>query len=344
MSGAPFLPVAWCLAAAALFGASSPAAKHLLTTTSPLQLAGLLYLGAALGALPFSFRGGSAVARRRAANLARMAGVVVFGGVLGPTLLLLGLARAPAASVSLWLNLEAAATALLGWALFKEHLGRRALVGVALVTAASALLAGATGAALVPAALLVAAACVCWGLDNNLQALVDGFTPAQSTCAKGVVAGVVNLALATLVERPAYGAGDVVAALALGALAYGASIVLYVRSAHQLGATRAQLLFASAPFSGTALSWAALGEAVAAPPLAAGALMIVALVVVHREAHGHAHVHEATTHTHWHRHDDGHHEHAHDPTVRGGHVHAHDHDAVAHAHPHRPDLHHRHEH
>jgi hypothetical protein len=48
--------------------------------------------------------------------------------MLGPLLLLLGLRAAPAASVSLWLNLELAATLLLGALLFRDPLGRRGAV------------------------------------------------------------------------------------------------------------------------------------------------------------------------------------------------------------------------
>ena len=36
---------------------------------------------------------------------------------------------------------------------------------------------------------------MCWGLDNNLTALVSGFTPAQTTVVKGMIAGAVNLTL-----------------------------------------------------------------------------------------------------------------------------------------------------
>ena len=52
-------PVLASLAAALLFGVSTPLAKTLLSSIGPLTLAGLLYLGGAMGALPFAFRGGS---------------------------------------------------------------------------------------------------------------------------------------------------------------------------------------------------------------------------------------------------------------------------------------------
>ena len=81
-------PILWCLGAAALFGASTPAAKALLGGMGPIALAGLLYLGAALGVLPFSFRGGSRALRRKPRNVLMLLGAVLFGGGLGPVLLL----------------------------------------------------------------------------------------------------------------------------------------------------------------------------------------------------------------------------------------------------------------
>ncbi len=48
--------VAMALVSALLFGASTPLSKLLLDQVSPFQLAGLLYLGAALGVSPFAIR------------------------------------------------------------------------------------------------------------------------------------------------------------------------------------------------------------------------------------------------------------------------------------------------
>ena len=46
----------------------------------------------------------------------------------------------------------------------------------------------------------------------------------------------------------------VLGGLLVGTLAYGASIALYITAAQQLGATRAQMVFATAPFFGAGLS------------------------------------------------------------------------------------------
>ena len=88
-----------------------------------------------------------------------MLAAVAFGGVIGPVLMLLGLRAVPAASVALWLNLEAPATAILGWAFFREHVDRRTWAAAALVWAASVLLASPEGFGAWHAALLVAGGC-----------------------------------------------------------------------------------------------------------------------------------------------------------------------------------------
>jgi drug/metabolite transporter (DMT)-like permease len=338
-------PTFWCLGAAALFGASTPLSKGLLGSLGPFSLAGLLYLGAAAAVLPFVRGGASAEQRAGWANKWRLAGAVVAGGILGPVLLLSGLAQSTAASVSLWLNLETPATALLAAVLFRDHLGQRTWWAVALVSGASVALVWPAGFGEVSAAALVALACVCWGIDNNLTALIDGFTPAQSTLVKGVVAGMFNLALGLWLERDMWSAGALTAGLLVGALSYGLSLVLHIAGAQHLGAARAQTVFGTAPFWGVALSWVILGEPRSPAQILAAGLMIVALWVMSTEQHGHAHTHAAAVHTHWHRHDDGHHEHSHpEPAPSSWHSHEHAHEAGAHEHDHAPDLHHRHGH
>jgi drug/metabolite transporter (DMT)-like permease len=186
---------------------------------------------------------------------------------------------------------------------------------------------------------------VCWGIDNNLTALIDGVTPAQSTAVKGIVAGATNLTLGILLGSHTLPVNATLGALAVGAVGYGLSLVLYINGAQQLGATRSQMVFASAPFWGVLISWIALAESVTTAQLAAGGLMGLALWLMHAERHGHPHEHAPATHAHRHRHDDQHHAHVH----RGlpgwmWHSHEHQHDPLVHSHGHAPDLHHRHEH
>jgi drug/metabolite transporter (DMT)-like permease len=339
------LPVSACLVAAILFGASTPLTKTIVRSVGPFTLAGLLYLGGALATLPGAFRGGSPALRRDRRQLRMLVLAVVFGGGLGPVFLLMGLRTAPASSVALWLNLETVATVLLAWGFFSEHLDRRTVLAASLVLFGGVLLALSEPAAGLRSGALVALACICWGLDNNLTALVSGFTPAQTTAIKGIGAGATNLMLGLLFEGWSPTARTVVGAMGIGAFGYGVSIMLYIWGAQQLGASRSQLVFSTSPVAGALLAWLALGEPVRAMQIVSAAAMTVGILVLLAARHEHEHAHEEMFHTHSHRHDDGHHVHVHvglPASIR--HTHPHLHEPLAHLHPHTPDLHHRHRH
>lgn len=339
-------PVASCLVAAALFGVTTPASKVLLDGLGPVLLSGILYMGAALAVAPWALRDARASLRAAdRANVVRLSGAVIFGGIVGPVLLLTGLAAAPAGSVSLWLNLETVFTAVLAWVFFREHMGARTLVAVGLIVAGSVLLSP-TEPGTGIAAWLVAAACVAWGLDNNFTAVIDRFTPAQVTFAKGIVAGTLDTAVGLAYADSSPETVRLLGALGIGAVGYGVSLLLYIGAAQHLGATRSQLVFSTAPAWGLVGAWVAVREPVEPLQILAAALMGLAIWLWHREGHSHRHVHEAITHRHRHRHDDGHHDHEHADGAAGGlwHSHEHTHAPIEHEHPHRPDLHHRHSH
>ncbi len=332
-----------CLAAAVLFGAATPASKALLQSAGPLTLASLLYAGAALAAIPFAAR--SPRPRLDARQARRLGMAVLAGGVLAPGLLLMGLARAPSGSVSLWLNLEPVATTALAVLLFREHGGPRTWTAVAVATAAGIALAAPSGFDLGLAAAFVGGACVLWGLDNNLSATIDSTTPAQTTTVKGIVAAAANAGFAWAAGESLPDARTALVAIAVGAFGYGVSLILYLSAAQRLGAARSQLTFATAPFAAAALSWIALDEPIGALEVACGVTLAGAVGLLLTARHDHAHTHDPQSHTHSHRHDDGHHDHAH-PGLPASlrHTHAHEHAGVVHTHPHEPDLHHRHPH
>jgi drug/metabolite transporter (DMT)-like permease len=336
------------LISAALFGAATPASKILLTAFNPFQLAGLLYLGAALGAATISLQKGNRFAPRTMdrRNLLRLGGAIVFGGVLAPSFLLLGLKLASAASVSLWLPLELVATAVLGSLLFHDQLGRYGWLGMAGIVLAGLLLGMGEGSSRLSSGLLVALACICWGFDNNLTALIDGITPAQSAFWKGIFAGSINLSIGYLVGgNAAPPPPTIVAALAVGALSYGISIVLYITAAQKIGASRAQMFFASNPFFALTFSAIILGEVISSFQISAAFLLLGSLTLVFRDRHEHWHQHEEIEHQHVHDHDDKHHDHDHGrEAIPKRHSHHHRHEASTHSHPHWPDLHHRHKH
>lgn len=335
------------LTAAALFGAGTPAAKLLLDSTNPWLLAGLLYLGSGIGlALVRSVRRPPRV-RLAPADRWPLAGAVLAGGVLGPLLLMVGLTHLPATGASLLLNAEGVATAVLAWTVFGENVDRRVLAGLLAIVAGAVLLTtadGVGGGALWPS-MAVLGACLCWGLDNNLTGLVAVHDASWLAMVKGLAAGVVNLTLAFAVGATLPHPVAVGAAMAVGFLAYGVSLVLFIVGLRHVGTARAGAYFSVAPFFGAVLA-AALGEPVTWPLVGAGTLMAIGVWLHLREHHGHRHAHTPAAHEHGHTHDDGHHDHDHPTPVPAGtrHQHAHTHAAVVHTHPHYPDSHHRHRH
>lgn len=341
------LPLLTGLLAAGLFGAATPASKALLDSLSAFQLAGLLYLGAAAGVIPLLLKEKCLSVPWRLPRKTRLQllGAILFGGILGPVLLLLGLRLASSASVALWLNLELVATVALGQLFFRDRLTKTSAIAASGTIAAAILLSASEGQAGIGAGLLVFLACLSWGMDNHLTSLIDGISPAQTTFWKGVVAGPVNLAIGVVVAAYHATVAVTVVAILVGTLAYGISIVLYIVSAQQLGATRSQIVFSSSPFFGVLLSALLLGESISLLQVVAMVLIAGSLCILGLEQHAHKHQHIQIEHEHWHRHDDQHHDHKLQEGIRIGlHSHWHVHKPVVHRHTHSPDLHHRHAH
>lgn len=344
----------YALVAALLFGASAPIAKALLHDAPPQLLAGLLYAGSGLGLGVVSLfqrrRGRSTEASWGASDAPWLAGAIFFGGVIGPVLLMIGLTRTPASSASLLLNLEAVFTAAIAWRVFHENVDRRIALGMAAIVAGGAALSwegrAIFGGLAGPSA--VAAACLCWAIDNNLTQKVSGVDPVRTAMLKGLIAGGVNIGIASTIgvhwpSRPV-----IATTLVVGFLSYGVSLVLFVLALRHLGTARTGAYFSVAPFVGAALAIVGWHER---PTIffAIGATCMAVGVWLHlSERHAHEHVHEDELHDHAHVHD-AHHQHAHapdDPPVTDPrpHTHRHRHSRLVHSHTHYPDLHHRHSH
>lgn len=343
----PGVPLA--LASAALFGASTPFSKLLLGSVDPQVLAGLLYLGAGLG-LGIVHLGRAAIgipaveAPLRSSDLPWLAGVVVFGGIAGPLLLVLGLDRTSAASGSLLLNLEGLATMGIAWTVFRENVDRQLLLGAFAILAGAVVLAwNGHGVTLDAGAGFIAAACLAWGIDNNLTRKLSSADPVLTAMIKGLTAGTVSLGIGLAWGSSPPTGGAVAAAAVVGFLGVGVSLVSFVLALRHLGTARTGAYFSFAPFIGAVVAFLMLGEPVTAQLVAAGVLMGIGLWLHLAERHAHDHEHETLEHEHAHVHD-AHHQHDHEGPVTEPHAHRHRHEPLRHAHPHYPDLHHRHRH
>src|SRR5262245_6889859 len=342
------------LASAALFGVSTPAAKALLGVVHPVILAGLFYCGAGIGIALLRALAGAILnaPAARQQPLARhdygwLAGAIALGGVAGPVLLMLGLARTPAATASLLLTVEGAATALLAWFVFHENFDRRIALGMACLVAGAATVSwsGTPTVESLVGPLAIIGACIAWGIDNNLTRKVSLADPLQIVQWKGLIAGPVNLLLGLWAGGSLPGALAMLVGALVGFVCYGVSLALFVVALRHLGTARTGAYFSTAPFTGAAAAVAALEQPTPVPLGPAASLVAVGGWLHVPERPAHALTHRRLVHAHSHGHDE-HLRHAHGPQDPPGepHAHAHAHDALTHSHPHVPDMHHDHRH
>ena len=342
----------YALAAAALFGASTPVSKTMLAGIKPFMLAALCYLGSGLALAAWKFFPGAvrkpAETREPALSLKDwpyIAGFILAGGVLAPVLLFKGLLITTSSGASIMLNLELIFTSLIAWTVFKEHTGSRFWVAAALMVIGAVLLSvDPVNFSFSPGkgAVLVALSAFFWGLDNNFTAQLSVKDPAAIALIKGLAGGVINLALAFWAGELVWAPALWLTGLALGALSYGASLVFFIKAMRGLGAARSGAVFGVYPFFGALLSVFFLKEPLTVPLGAAFILMTLGFYLVISEHHSHEHGHQKLLHEHLHVHDDLHHAHGHEDGVP--HVHQHAHAPVRHSHAHTPDSHHLHVH
>jgi len=345
-------PIAFAVISASLFGVGIPFAKLLTDNVDPVALAGLLYLGAFAGLTAYAIA--ARLVRRERSSSAPLdrgdapwlAGATVSGGIIAPICLMTGLTLTAGFTASLLLNLEGLATALIAYLFFRENLGWRLGLAVACMTAAGILLSWdpSTGALTVSGPLLLLAAGIAWGIDNNLTRRISDKNPIQISQVRGLVAGTTSVSIALLLGLDIPVGRSLVFALILGSVSYGASLVFFIQALQGMGASRTGAFFSIGPFIGAAVSVVLLDERLGWTVAPAAALMVVGVLAIVYERHSHLHMHEEVTHTHLHSHDDHCHDHAHESLEAGPHVHEHTHTSMSHDHVHWPDIHHRHDH
>ena len=342
--------VSFAIAAAVLFGASTPLSKMLVGDVSPVLLGGLLYLGSGVGLGLFRMLRdkGWKPSGIQAREWPWLLGAIFFGGVLGPVALMYGLTTVSGSAASLMLNLESVLTALLAWMVFKENADKRIVLGMVAIVAGGAVLTWqpvGAGSSSFAGLAAIGIACLCWAIDNNLTRKVSASDAVFIASSKGLLAGLLNSAVAIGIGGSLPTPQTTVLAMVVGLLGYGISLVFFVLALRGLGTARTGAYFSTAPFIGSAVSLLFLGET--ATPLfwIASALMGLGVWLHMTETHEHEHTHTPLEHTHAHTHDE-HHQHQHnaETNLTEPHLHWHRHSSLTHKHPHYPDIHHQHSH
>lgn len=252
--------IVWAVLAAALYAISAPVSKVLLGDVSPTMMAALLYLGAGTGMLLLGVvrkRVGLGTSEQRLTrkDLPYTVGMIVLD-IAAPICLMAGLASTTSANASLLNNFEIVATSLIALLVFREAISRRLWLAIGLITLSSLILSfeDASSLSFSTGSLLVLAACVCWGFENNCTRMMSQSDPLEIVVLKGFGSGLGSLAIAFAAGESLPALPYVLGTLVLGFLAYGLSIFFYVYAQRQLGAAKTSAYYAIAPFIGVVLS------------------------------------------------------------------------------------------
>ena len=305
-------PVLYAFLAAVFYAVNVPVSKILLRDVDPTMMAALLYLGAGVGIGILALL--NKKDRERSERLSKkdfpfVVGMIVLD-IAAPVLLMFGISRGTSANASLLGNFEIVATAVIALFIFRETVSKRLWAAIALITVSSILLSFeetesfhfSTGS------LLVLAATVCWGFENNCTRNISSKNTYEIVVLKGIFSGLGALVIALIKRENVPEIGYAAAALLLGFASYGLSIFLYVRAQRSLGAAKTSAYYAAAPFVGVFLSFVLLKEQLTWIYLSALAVMITGTVLVvadtliryhvHSHQHVFVHAHNGITHVH----------------------------------------------
>lgn len=308
--------------AAVFYAINVPISKVLLQYVGPTTMAALLYLGAGIGIgmmSLFNKKDREKAESLTKAELPYIVGMIVLD-IAAPIFLMLGISYGSSANASLLGNFEIVATTVIALILFKEAVTKRLWLAIGLITLSSILLSfeGTDSFHFSYGSLLVIMATVCWGLENNCTRELSSKSTYQIVMLKGLCSGLGALVIALIKRESFPGIGYIAIALALGFVAYGLSIFMYVRAQNVLGAAKTSAYYAVNPLIGALLAFVFLSESLSWMYVIALIVMIIgsALVVVDTLIRQHSHEHQ---HTFTHSHGGSTHTH----TVRHSHVHKH---------------------
>ena len=308
--------------AAVFYAINVPISKVLLQYVGPTTMAALLYLGAGIGIgmmSLFNKKDREKAESLTKAELPYIVGMIVLD-IAAPIFLMLGISYGSSANASLLGNFEIVATTVIALILFKEAVTKRLWLAIGLITLSSILLSfeGTDSFHFSYGSLLVIMATVCWGLENNCTRELSSKSTYQIVMLKGLCSGLGALVIALIKRESFPGIGYIAIALALGFVAYGLSIFMYVRAQNVLRAAKTSAYYAVNPLIGALLAFVFLSESLSWMYVIALIVMVIgsALVVVdtfirqhdHEHQHTFTHSHGGSTHTH---------------TVRHSHVHKH---------------------
>ena len=326
----------YAILAAVFYALNMPFSKVLLGNVPSTMMAALLYIGAGIGigAIYMVERKNNSNNKLEKNDLPYTLGMIVLD-ILAPVFLMFGLLHTTSANASLLNNFEIVATSLIALAVFKEMVSKRLWVAIALITLSSGILSFEDMSSMKFSwgSLFVLAAALCWGMENNCTRKLSSKNTFEIVMLKGIFSGTGSLIIGISIGERLPELKYCIVALIVGFVAYGLSILFYVKAQYILGAAKTSAYYAVAPFVGAFLSFICLHEPLTKNYLLALVIMLAgtAIVIADTMILHHKHLH---THTIVHTHDGSTHSH----TITHSHVHTHFGDQEQHHHTHGADL------
>ena len=180
--------ILYAVLAAVFYALNMPASKMLLGHIEPTMLAAFLYLGAGVGiGVLFLLHRHEKETNLKKEDLPYTIGMIVLD-IAAPVCLMFGLAHTTSANASLLNNFEIVATSLFALFLFKEMISKRLWVAILLITLSSSILSveDVSGLRFSWGSLLVLAAAVCWGMENNCTRSISSKNTYEIVMLKGI--------------------------------------------------------------------------------------------------------------------------------------------------------------
>ena len=279
------LAIFFAVLAAALYAINIPISKLLLNNVEPTMMASYLYLGAGLGIgivfLITKKRQGAENEAITKKDLPNVVGMILLD-IIAPILLMFGLLDSASSNATLINNFEIVCTSIIALLIFKEVVSKKMWLAILLITLSSFILSfkDITTFKLSWGALLVLAATLCWGFENNCTRNLASKNTFHIVFLKGIFSGIGSLIVALCLKEGFPSIQYFLYALLLGFVAYGLSIFFYIKAQGIIGASKTSAYYSVTPFIGTFLSFMIFQEKLSWSYFIGLIFMIIGTIVV----------------------------------------------------------------
>lgn len=279
------LAIFFAVLAAALYAINIPISKLLLNNVEPTMMASYLYLGAGLGIgivfLITKKRQSSENEAITKKDLPYVVGMILLD-IIAPILLMFGLLDSASSNATLINNFEIVCTSIIALLIFKEVVSKKMWLAILLITLSSFILSfkDITTFKLSWGALLVLAATLCWGFENNCTRNLASKNTFHIVFLKGIFSGIGSLIVALCLKEGFPSIQYFLYALLLGFVAYGLSIFFYIKAQGIIGASKTSAYYSVAPFIGTFLSFMIFQEKLSWSYFVGLIFMIIGTIIV----------------------------------------------------------------